>query len=171
MPYQLGGSPQLPGSPWGVKSLDPTFSAQTFKIPIWGMGPKKYSALKAKEACIHKTHKTIANKGAIVNGLPVANPPELSSEGAGKTAHLPVIPWKGSISTLWKLLLKSQDSNLAHIQGLVEIQSRDWETDRHLHHYHPVAASKLSISAWKELVCTSVPQLLHCHLRDKSSIA
>ena len=35
------------------------------------MGPPKHLALKANTACVHETHKTIANKETGVNGCEV----------------------------------------------------------------------------------------------------
>lgn len=54
--------------------------------------------------------------------------PGFSKEGAVKTTHPLVFPWKESIYLLWKLLPESQASNLAHIQGLPVITSEYWGT-------------------------------------------
>ena len=59
---QSVGNSQLPASPWGAKSLDPTSSTPTFKTFIRGMSPAKHPTLKTNGAYVGKTHKTVANK-------------------------------------------------------------------------------------------------------------
>lgn len=56
-----------------------------------------YFALKINEAYIHKTHKTIENKEAVVNrcrvlALAVAITPGPSTDGEVKNVHFPVFP-------------------------------------------------------------------------------
>ena len=57
--------------------------------------------LKANNTYVHKTHKTIDNEEAIVNGcraLAVAIPLELNTEGGGK--NIQVLVFSGSIYAL-----------------------------------------------------------------------
>lgn len=61
---QLGGSFQLHRE---AKGLNPTFSTPPLKNSIQRICPQTL-ALNANKACGHKTHKTTANKRAVIDG-------------------------------------------------------------------------------------------------------
>ena len=67
--------------------------------------PPKHQALKANAACIHKFHRTVANKEALFNceHSPRLSSPGASAEGAHKNTHLPFFYWKGLDYILYKL--------------------------------------------------------------------
>lgn len=85
------GQEKTPASPFGIKGLEPTCDTTTFKSPPEGWAPKTL-APKARRACIHKAHKTTANKETFLKGIP-RNPgvmPPLPQEAALRPFFLPL---------------------------------------------------------------------------------
>lgn len=56
-------------------------------------------ALISSRACIHESHRTVANRESVLKrhvwALTVVIPSGLNTEGTGKNAHLPVFPGRG----------------------------------------------------------------------------
>ena len=91
---QSGVNSQLPPSPWGAKSLDPTSSIPTFKTFTWEMSPQN------TWLCVYETHKNIANKETVLNRLAMTVFPGLSIEAAHWNAHSSIFPRKRPIAYL-----------------------------------------------------------------------
>lgn len=109
--------------------------------------------LKAKEACIQETHKTIT-KEQLLMGIQALS--RISTEGAEKTAHAPVSPWKRFIWKLSKLLPEGQVSNLEHIRGCYDLpQGLDsWQTPPPLSLYNLLQVTCFSQKEVRAHICT-----------------
>ena len=95
VPYNQKGTPNSQLLPEEQRTWTPHRALQLLRLPPPNDGPSKHLTMKVNGACVHETHKTIANKEAVLSGqrtLTMVLSSGHCAERAGKTACLPVFP-------------------------------------------------------------------------------
>lgn len=97
-------------SPWGVKGLDHTYCALTYKSSSQEKGPKSHYLWGPMGFAFTSPSGQWQTKKQLLNRC-MSYFPRLSTERTDKNAHFPVFPQKGFDYIIYQLLRESLASN------------------------------------------------------------